>query len=82
MQKFLPLSRFGLLTLFGLTVLLPGIAQQSAKPYKIFIVGEQEKLAERTLRPDPKIRVEYSYTGTWSSASLRKARSLLLQTTA
>ena len=65
MQPFRLLCRCGLLALFGLAwaALPSGLAQQGAKPFKVTIVKEKSEVAERVLPADPKIRVEYQYSG-------------------
>ena len=52
--------RVGLLLLAGLISLLPGMAQQPAKPYKVTIVEEKNNVASGGVTPvDPKIRLDY-----------------------
>src|ERR1017187_4305207 len=65
MESFPILYRCGLLTLFGLAwrALPSGLAQPGTKPYKVTIVKEKSEVAERVLPADPKIRVEYRYSG-------------------
>ena len=66
MQPCAVVLRFGFLALVGLTILLPGAAQQPAKPYKVKIVGEKDSVAAGVLPVDPKLRVAFQYQGNFS----------------
>lgn len=64
MEPFRFPCRVGLLALVGLCwIALSTVAQPGAKPYKVAIVKEKTEVAERVLPADPKIRVEYQYSG-------------------
>ena len=64
MRTLLAASRFAFLAIAGSTMLLPGIAQQAAKPYRRRrIVEEKASVAAGILPVDPTIRVAYRYKG-------------------
>ena len=44
MRAFVAMLRFGFLVLVSLIILLPGVAQQPPKPYKVKIVGEKDNV--------------------------------------